>query len=239
MNATLNISDYINNQNENIWNEIKDKYVFNFTYNPFETSWMSKAENGIANIVANSKDINYSSFTHELLHIYLDYLGMSEMPELIYSIQGENSFMILIENSLVPFIYNVCSHRKMFPFYKEMGFSEYKFVQERIDFTVSDLTLIKNGFENNQSKLIPVNQFIGHSFALLNNVVEEDKIKCANFLNDLKNIQPELFGIIQQFDKNWNDSLDLNLTSIFIEFESELENWLISKNLIFENDYCW
>lgn len=238
MNITSEITNYINYQNQNIWNEIKNEYVFNLIYDPFETSWMSKTENGIATIVTNSKDINYSSFTHELLHIYLDFKGLSEMPELIFSIVGENSFEILLEQDLIPFIYNVCSHKKMFPFYNEMGFSEYDFVQERINFGINDLRFIKNSFENNESKLIAVNQFIGQTISLFNNVVSEDKAKCSNYLKDLKSIKPELYRIIEKFDTDWNNSTDLNLTPVFLEFENDLETWLVKNNLTSENNYC-
>lgn len=239
MNITNEISNYINSKNQNIWNEIKSAYVFNLIYNPYETSWMSKAENGIATIVTNSKNIDYSSFTHELLHIYLDFKGLSEMPELIYSIKGENSFEILLEQDLVPFIYNVCSHKKMFPYFNEMGFSEYDFVQERISFGNNDLNFIRNGFKNNKSKLIAINQFIGQTISLFNNVVLEDKSKCSIFLQELYFMQPELFSIIQKFDTDWNDSKNLNLTPIFLDFESDLENWLIKNKLKSENNYCW
>jgi len=238
MNITSEIPNYINYQNQNIWNEIKNEYVFNMIYDPFETSWMSKTENGIATIVTNSKEINYSSFTHELLHIYLDFKGLSEMPELVYNIAGENSFGILLEQDLIPFIFNICSHKKMFPFYEEMGFSEYDFVQERINFSINDLRFIKSSFENNESKLIAVNQFIGQTISLFGNVVSEDKDKCSTYLQDLKNIQPELFNIIEKFNTNWNNSIDLKLTPIFLNFENDLENWLVKNNLTCENDYC-
>ena len=120
-----------------------------------------------------------------------------------------------------------------------MGFSEYNFVQERITFGDNDLNFIKSSFENNESKLIAVNQFIGQTISLLNNVVLEDKPKCLNYLQKLKNIQPELFDIIHKFDNDWNNSIDLNLTPVFLNFENDLENWLIKNKLKSENNYCW
>ena len=238
INITTEISNYINTQNQNIWDEIKDEYIFSLIYNPFETSWMSNSENGNATIYTNTKNIDYSSFTHELLHIYLDFKGMSGMPELIYSIMGQNSFKILLEQDLVPFLHNVCSHKKMFPYYEEMGFSEHNFVQERITFGNNDLNFIKSSFENSGSKLIAVNQFIGHTISLFNNVIVEDEPKCSSYLQKLKNIQPELFDIIQKFDNNWNNSIDLNLTPVFLNFENDLENWLTKNELKSENNYC-
>lgn len=237
MDITTEISKYINSKNESIWNEVKNKYVFKFTYDPFESSWMSKSENGIAFIVTNNRDISFESFTHELLHIYLNHLGLSELSELIYGIKGENSFEILLEEGLVPFIYNVCSHKKMFPYYTEMGFSDSKFVEEGINFSVHDLSFIENSFSSNGSKLICINQFIGHSLALLNNVVEADKPKCNSFLIQLRSMQPALYNIIETFDLKWKNSLDLNLTPIFLDFEDDLEKWLVENNFTVNNNY--
>lgn len=119
-----------------------------------------------------------------------------------------------------------------------MGFSEYNFVDQRITFNQNDLDCIKNGFLSNGKQSKYIHQFIGHSLSLMNNVVDEDKEKCQNFLEEMKLLNPELFQIVEDFDTNWNNSTDLNLTEIFLPFEERLENWLVKNNLTFENHYC-
>jgi hypothetical protein len=238
MDISNQIEKYINSQNRKIWEELKPHYNFILTYDTSQQSWASKSEGNIAQIVIPDNVINYDAFSHELLHIYMDYLGLSNYPDFIYSIIGENSFGILVANSnLVAHLYNVCSHKKMYPYFKEMGFSEYKFVDERISFNQSDLNIIKNGFQSNHSKALYIDLFIGHSLTLLNNVVEEDKSKCQNFLLQLKAVNGELFKIIEDFDNEWENSKDLNLLELFLKFEKRLDDWLSENNLTFDNDY--
>lgn len=95
MEITNEIEKYINSKNENIWNELKLHYKFQLEYNQLEYSWACKIEGNKALIVTPNRKIEIDSFTHELLHIYFDYLGLSKYPDLICSIEGENSMGIL------------------------------------------------------------------------------------------------------------------------------------------------
>lgn len=229
MDITAEIDKYINQQNREVWNLIKEEYSFRLLLDTFEYSWQSNVENGVATIIANSTEINYSAFTHEILHIYIDYLGMTQKREIVYGVIERESFDVLLENDLISCIYNFCSHKKMFPYFKEMGFSEYNFVEERINFTYEDLNLIRYNFSKKETRLIGVNQIIGHSLSLLNNVVEEDKLKCTLFLEELQSINQDLFIIIEKFDDNWNYTNDLNFTRVFMEFVADLDEWLIKE----------
>lgn len=239
MDITERIEKYVNSQNEKIWNELRSQYIFQLTYNPFETSWASKTDGNFAHIITPNLDIDFDSFTHELLHVYMDYLGLSAYPDLINGIMGENSMGILVvESDLISHLYNFCSHKKMFPYFKQMGFSEYNFVESRISFNDNDLNFIKNGFNLRGKQSQFIDQLIGYSLALMNNVVEEDKSKCEIYLAELKKINPELFKIVEDFDNEWKDCKHLNLLEVFLKFEEKLENWLVKQNLTFENDYC-
>jgi hypothetical protein len=233
---THKIENYVNSQNQNIWNELKDQYQFQFIYDPSEYSWMGNTKDGVAIITTPNLDLEYNSFTHELLHIYLDYKGISEIDELVYGIIGEHSFAVLLEDNLVGALYNFCSHKKMFPYYQQMGFSEYNFVQERINFGRIDLFMIKLFFTFKKTKPKGVNQFIGHSLSLMNNVVKEDNSKCQKYLNKLKKYKPDLFELIERFDTNWNEQADLNLVKLFLEFELELNEWLIKRKITTGNN---
>lgn len=239
MEITNQIEKYINSKNENIWNELKSYYTFQLDYNPLEYSWTCKIEGNKALIVTPNRKIEIDSFTHELLHIYLDYLGLSKYPDLISSIEGENSMGILVvESDLISHIYNFASHKKMFPLFKEIGFSEYNFVQERISFNENDLEIVRTGFLNGGKQSDFIHQFIGHSLALMNNVVEDDRPKCLKFLEQLQNLKPDLFQIIEDFDNTWDSCGHLNFIEVFLIFEKRLDEWLIENNLTFENDYC-
>lgn len=226
MNITSDIEKYINSQNSNIWDRLKDEYTFILLYDPFEHSWQSNTADGVATIIANTRNIDYASFSHELLHIYIDYLGMSSKTEIVYSVIEADSFDILIENDLISYIYNFCSHTKMYPYFKEMGFSEYNFVTERINFDQRELQLMKSNLSNKSTRPTGINQLIGHSLSLFNNVVQEDDEKCRNYLNNIESLNPDVFKLISDFNSKWKRSTDLDLTPLFRDFVDNLDNWI-------------
>ena len=80
-----------------------------------------------------------------------------------------------------------------------------------------------------------VNQFIGQSLSLMNVVVEEDKPKCEKYLRKLQKIEPRLFKIISDFDKQWAESADLDLATTFLNFEYELNEWLVENKITAEH----
>jgi hypothetical protein len=233
---TDKIEKYINSQNHKIWNELKNEYSFQLIYDPKEYSWMGKTENSNAIIVTPTEEIEFHSFTHELLHIYLDYLGISKLDELVYGITGEHSSEVLIENHLTSIIYNYCSHRKMFPYYNGMGFSDDLFVQDRIEFNGYNLMEIKVLFLFEKTRVKGVNQFIGQSLSLMNNVRTEDKSKCDKYLKKLSKIKPDLYKIIADFDLSWTQSNILDLATVFLDFENKLNDWLLANKITAGNN---
>lgn len=48
--------------------------------------------------------------------------------------------------------------------------------------------------------MVGINQFIVVTISLFNNVIMEDNPKCFNFLEKLKDIQPELLDVVKMFD---------------------------------------
>lgn len=238
MDLTDKIENYINSKNRVIWEEVKSKYHFKLVLDLSEFSWASKVEGNFATIVTPHLNIDFDSFTHELLHVYFDFLGLTPYPTLIHTTNSLNSLGILvIESELISHLYNVCSHKKMFTVYKELGFSEYNFVDARISFNDNDVNYIRNGFSSTGKQSEYIHQFIGHTLSLMNNVVEEDKTRCSKYLSILKSVNPELFEIVYNFDKSWENATDLDLLKFYSLFDQELDNWLVNNNLTFDNDY--
>ena len=223
---TSQIESYINEQNISIWNELKEEYSFTLFLDLTETSWKGKADGKTAIIITPTRLIEYNSFTHELLHIYLDFLGLSSLEEVVHNIIGEYTFSFLLSNDLTSWIYNLCSHKKMFPFFTSMGFSEESFVQERGSFSKRDLINIKDLSKSRNTRCDSIELFIGHTISLMNNVVKEDDVKCAKHLLNLKKLKPILYKIISDFDTKWDNSQDYNLAEKFSDFGLELNHYL-------------
>ena len=228
---TNRIEECITEKNQRIWDKLTPHYRFQLLLDKNEYSWKAKVEYGFATIVTPTEELSQSSFTHELLHIYVEHLGLSKYEEIVHAISGDESLLILTEGDLIAYIYNFSSHKKMYPYFEEMGFPDDKFVQSKIKFSWLDLFIISLLFKFDKKKPTAVNLFIGHSISLLNNVDPDDQPKCMRYLNKLKRLNPDLYQIIYEFDQQWENCKDLDLLRIFNVFEKRLNKWLISNKI--------
>jgi hypothetical protein len=221
----LKIDNYINDQNRKIWNDLSSKYTIELLYNPKEFSWKINTEDSHRKIITTpTKKVEIDSFTHELLHLYIDDLGMSTPKEILYSINGQQSFDILTKKGLFSIIHNFCSHKKMFYYYIEMGFSEDKFVSSPAKFGFFTYLSLKRKIKNNLEE--GITDFIGNAIALFNNMGHKKAEYNSKKLAQLKKLSPNLFEIVEKFDQEWNDLENFNFLIPFKNFNNELEVWL-------------
>lgn len=221
--------NYINDKNEKIWNAVQEHYLVILEHDPYEWSWkVIGPEFGIVKIVAPTTAIEIGSFTHELLHVYIEILGMSNSQEVLESMYGEKSFEVLTFKGLFAQIHNYCCHRKMYPFFEEMGFSEDEFIspkhRARLDWF--ELLWIRLGFMLKWRRKHAVTRFIGQTTSLFNNVGQSYEQYNMKYLSKLERIRPDLFRIIHEFDNSWENCDDLNFARIFKNFDNELDEWL-------------
>ena len=227
----MHITNYINEKNKSIWNELKGLYQIDLIYNPKEYSWKVNKEAEKFIITTPTNKIEIESFTHELLHIYIEHKGMSSPEDILHSMYGKESFKILTTNGLFAKIHNFCSHKKMFPYYIELGFSEKKFLSHKANMNFFDFSILKSSFLKKEKIKLSIVDFIGFSISFFNNEGKSQAKKNARCLGKLKKIRPDLFEIIERFNLNWEDSTDFNLSREFMKFDYELNEWLIKNKI--------
>lgn len=228
----MKITDYINEKNESIWNELNGSYEIELVYDPKEYSWKINMDKRQVVITTPTKKIEIESLTHELLHVYVEHMGMSSPEEILHSIYGTDSFEILTTNGLFAKIQNFCSHKKMFPLYIDLGFSEKKFLAQKANINFFELLTLKSSFLKKETIKLGVVDFIGHSISFFNNEGEFQKKKNARCLGKLKKIRTDLFEILERFNTNWENSNDYNLSREFEKFDSELDEWLVKNEIL-------
>lgn len=224
---TQNIENYIVDKNRILWKNLSNKHVIKLFYDQKENSWLVKNEGTNIKIICPNLEINYSSFTHELLHIYIEDLGMTTYESFYDTYKDDPVFGSFLFINLFGWIHNFACHKKMFPYYEELGFSEYEFVQQRIDYSLKRHYKIYIFMKIQKLNMFGIDQFLGNFFALKNNVVTLDKPKCLRFLKKLRKINPELYDIADEFDCKWEESEHLNLIEPFNAFKIDLKNWLV------------
>lgn len=219
------INDFINSQNKWLWDYLSLKYKIELIYEPKETSWRIDIMNSsIKKVFSPSKNVDIPSFTHELLHLYLHDLGMSTTKELMHSMYGKKSFKVLTKNGLFSVIHNFCSHKKMYPYYTQMGFCSEDFVSKHARISVVSFYDIK--FRLFIHSLSGVTDYIGNVMSFYNNMGENYMAYNQSHLNKLRKISPSLFEIIKRLNEKWESSNGLDLATPFQEFDLDLDNWL-------------
>lgn len=223
----MNIEDNINSQNIKLWKELNTKFDFKLIYSPKEISWRVNSVKNLIEIYTSNNTPSIPAFTHELLHVYIESKGMSSCRDILHCMYGTYSFKILTNNSLFAKIHNFCSHTKMFPYFVKMGFKESDFIKDRIKLSFLSYYSLKIMFKSKILKENAVTDYIGHTIALFNDNEIANKKATNRSLNKLKKINPSLFKIIEDFNIEWRNSKDLNLTYYFEKFDFELNEWLI------------
>lgn len=220
----LNIDRYINPQNRELFKILSQVYDIHLYLNPELKSWCS--DNNLPIIRTPKDDGNIPSFTHELLHIYLDYLGITSKVFIYKNILSVNVIRSF-KRFWYDHIYNVSCHKKMYPYFVGMGFDQLDFVQKNgVFFTQFDFFIICLCKRLNIFSKLWISQFTGHTISLLNDVVESRRIRNRKFLVKLSKLDRELYRVLYLFDSKWTKQENLDCSVNFKELSDGLLGWL-------------
>jgi len=228
---TMTLQDNLNNQNIELWNQLNSQFDFRLIYSDKEISWRVNTESNPIEIYTSSKTPNIASFTHELLHVYIESKGMSSSKDVLHSIFGSDSFQILTTKALFAKIHNYCSHTKMFPYFIKMGFAENLFLSDRISINILDYNILKVMFSVKKTGAMAVTDFIGNTMALFNDNDLANRKYTLKSIANLQKLNFSLFKIVEDFNIQWRNSEDLNLALYFKEFDNALNKWLVENKI--------
>lgn len=211
--------NFIDDRNNRIWNELKQKYNFEIDKsNNHEYSCFIQAKKVI--IYYDDSNICKDSFTHELLHVYLNskefYLGNN----LNLIINNDANLSRILSKQLIEHISNCLDHIKMFSIFNELGFDKFKFIVDYFDrkcdrADVLELTFNYRYYTSIDSKAADF--FIGKLVGMLCDVNEEHNY--TEELNDFRQIDKELYDSVCALINNTKD-FDINDMSVFNQYRS-------------------
>ena len=228
-NISHRIDKYLNNQNKCLWDELNSEYEIELYQDSSEFSWLVDIDFNKVKIITPNLDINLSSFTHELLHVKLDKLGMTNIENLTEFINGSQIFNNFVFRNLIFNSHNFHSHKKMYPYYNKMGFKDEEFVAVREKFTLKDNLQLRIFPKIKLFRTIGIETFLGKFFALKNDFVQNEKNITEKHLEKLKSIDKELYQIANEFDSEWNNRTDYNYIESLKLFETNLKPYLAKK----------
>jgi len=231
------LSNFLDSRNRDIWQTVSSKYNITLKLSP-NAEYSIYTQNKDATIFVTN-DCCVESFTHELLHLYLDVKEVFVGPCLNFSRYGKPKLSLILSNNLVEHIGNCLNHIKMLPMYLELGFLREKFLYD-YDFhkcSEEDIALIKLLFKSGTSyRAIAVDNLIGKYIAI--KADPNNSFDYSFALSSLEELDNRLFAVLENFHKDWAtldvDKYDLfhNYRNIVSKFYDELDAWAKDKQFI-------
>ncbi|MFB2119904.1 hypothetical protein [Parapedobacter sp. 2B3] len=204
MSNIIDVSSLIDDRNREMYNTVCEKFNVEFEYSANdEYSVYTQGNQATFYIPIGTYCVD--SFSHELLHVYLDYHEFYLGGNFKNTMWQSNVFQRLFDIQLAEHMTNSISHKLMLPIYLAMGFDRLKFLYDYNDYKMEP------GFLNRLSKayktkggysLSAANIFIGKFFAL--KCDPNPEFDYSKDLQKFKGIDPLLYGILDGFYNKWD-----------------------------------
>ncbi len=212
-----------------MWDKLNSEYQIDLFFDESAYSWLVIIDDQKAKIITPNLDIDYSSFTHELLHVKLDKLGMTNFDDLTDFVESSTVFSNFVFRRLIFATHNFHSHKKMYPYFNEMGFDDEDFVGVRERFSFMEDLQLRIFPKIKLLRTFAIEGFLGKFFALKNDFVQREKNTTEKRLKRLYKIDKRLYQIANEFDIDWNNRTDFNYISSLEKFEFDLRPYLADK----------
>lgn len=236
----INIDLLVDGRNKDLWESMSNK--FNITlqeaFNNEFGVYIPHNSNDVI-IYINTINQNSSSFTHELLHLYLTTRQIIIYNSIKELIKPNKTLQQIFSLSLIEHISNIIEHTIMLPLYLNLGYKKEDFISDHNEPKCSkeDIQLISNNFKKGELYNYKcVDYYIGTFLA----------IKCDSNSNTnytfcekgFKNIDSFLYQILNDYSEQWNNynfekdvkgHVQIGINKSFIQ---QLDSWASNKKFI-------
>jgi hypothetical protein len=205
MNNAIDQSKLLDGRNQDLFELVCSKFEVTFELSPGGHHSIYTIGNQITFYIPEG-DYCVDTFSHELLHGYMDYCGVNITGNLKNTISASNLLSKIFDTDLIEHVTNSVAHTLMLPIFLERGFERDKFLSDYEDFKaehglVNQISkLYKRG---NQYQVQTINAFIGKYFAF--RCDPNPAFNYQNELGQLKKIDPQLYEILDKYLRLWED----------------------------------
>ena len=232
------MKELLDYRNENLWTEISNNYNVSFE-NSLSKEYGCFAQNNNVTFYIDKNNLCKSSFTHEMLHVYLRLKDCFISGGLNNTINQNSILSSIFSQALLEHMGNCLDHIKMFPVYINLGFEKEKFL---LDFnenkcTQEELSILKNNYKiHSLINKKAVDFYIGKLFAILADPNTE--FDYTQELNEFKQIDPILFEANNKMIQSWKEIKlenrkiwDDDYHTVLFEYYQDLEKWISINNI--------
>jgi hypothetical protein len=233
---TEHLDKLIDSRNKNLWDELNLQFEFILEESP-EPNYMSLIEDNTAIIKIYKNDLSPSSFTHELLHVYLRSKKVFIQNELLKIVTESPELRTLFSLELVEHIGNCLEHFIMLPIFLKMGFTDKEFLSDfnETKMTTTFFEAIKSRYRTKEAyDREAVDVYIGKFFAMKS--CNNKKFKYFEHYMSMQKLDKKMYKLLYDFWSDWEtfDFLDPedSYSGILEYFVTDLKTWLSNKTLV-------
>ena len=239
----VDVNQYIDNCNENLWKEFSGKFNINVKYST-NNYYSNFLKDKVCTIYVLRDVPDYASFTHELLHLYLPYHKVYIGGAIKCMLSEKNVLNTIFDAPLYDHISNCLEHIKMLPLFVGMGYPIDKFLKDYYSekLTVNEVERLckgyKKGFISYKYDKRFVNYFIGKFFAAKADINQGNDYK--EQLKKLKELDNELYIVLDSFWKEWvnydvekkREIWEDNYNDLVTNLSLGLESWCSKRRFV-------
>ncbi len=223
MRHNLEIQNYVNHKNKELWDLLSRHYRFELYYDSKESTWLVHIKNDVVSIISNETKVNRALFSHELLHVYMDYLNFPATNKLKQELKGNLSFSLLANNYFLSQVHNYLAHVKMYPEFIKMGYKPHEFLSTVPFFKWKQRWKMK---QSSLKEMSTLRDYVGISLSFLCFEPELHKVRTKRNQQNLCGIAPVLFDILSDFISEWRLSGIDQLLGVWHHFDKQLDEYL-------------
>lgn len=203
MNNAIDSSKLIDSRNQDLFYMVCSKFAVNFEFSPVGHHSIYTIGNQITFYIPEG-DYCVDTFSHELLHGYMDYCGVNITGNLKNNISGSNLLSKIFDTDLIEHMTNSIAHTLMLPIFLDRGFERKKFLSDYEDFKAEPGLVNQIGKlykKGNQYHVQAISAFIGKYFAF--RCDPNPAFDYQNELVQLKKIDAQLFRLLDDYFSKW------------------------------------
>ena len=196
----MELSKYLDNRNKALWEFVCKTYLVNVSYHDEKSYGLFRINNN-ATIFVPKTTVCIDSFTHELLHLWMDIRDVSVSRTLSSTFKTDPFFSLLFKPELGEHIGNCADHYKMLPIYLEMGFDRAKFIEDYNSTKCNkmDMSFIEGWYNHEDiiSRRYAAENYIATYFSI--KACPNPQFEYKECLNRLRQIDSKHYKILEEF----------------------------------------
>ena len=226
----------LDKRNIYLWNTLNEKFNI-VLLESSEPNYINIVVGKTVKIYIDKGNIDPSSFTHELLHIYLSSKGLKIVDDFYNKIDSHPKMPIIFSDELKNHIGNCLAHVLMLPIFLKMGYENSDFISDyQVKKMNSDLMtyLKKEYFKAGSYSGKVVDFYIGKFFAM--KACNNKSHNYSKYYNIMGKLDSKMHRLLNEFWDDWQtfdiENPDDNYDEIFDYLIDDLDSWIKNKRII-------